>query len=230
MFLWPRGLISPQVLEWRIDKSKRMCARGKAEPKREGTSVGTEACGSCCTALSDPDSIWNLHALAQPAAMVIWSWARPEGTWIVTWQCGMQEETMATISKSWNLCCAYYVLLRTRREQFDVGLEPNVSVCHGSGNRISVQQTLGEVLRLCICHLYNFPLKSFSGQTLGAFIVSWIDPLIFLPFGTSVYVCFFSFFALQWGLPHILWRLDWIFNYFYHIFNCQELFLMPLSH
>lgn len=40
-----------------------------------------------------------------------------------------------------------YVLIRTRREQRDIGFEPNVNFCYGIGYITSAQQMLREGLR-----------------------------------------------------------------------------------
>lgn len=52
------------------------------------------------------------------------------------------------------------MLISTRREQFDIGLEPNVDVCYGIRNIVSAQLMLREGLRLRILPLYKFLLES----------------------------------------------------------------------
>lgn len=50
------------------------------------------------------------------------------------------------------------MLIRARKEQVDMGLEPNVDVCHGTGNIVSTQSTLRKVLELYVLYFYNFLL------------------------------------------------------------------------
>lgn len=77
----------------------------------------------------------------------------------------MQEETIARFSNHEHLCCASYILTRTRRQHFDTGFEPNVDDCHGTGIIISAHCMLRGGLMLYVLHLYNFLLELWPRQT-----------------------------------------------------------------